>query len=55
VMSRNRFPLIVPCHRVVPAGGRLGGFSAPGGVATKLDLLRREGAAFVGAAGCAAK
>jgi methylated-DNA-[protein]-cysteine S-methyltransferase len=53
VMSRNRFPLIVPCHRVVPASGKLGGFSAPGGVATKLDLLKREKAVFAGVPGSA--
>jgi methylated-DNA-[protein]-cysteine S-methyltransferase len=34
----------VPCHRVTAAGGRLGGFSAPGGAATKLRLLAIEGA-----------
>jgi methylated-DNA-[protein]-cysteine S-methyltransferase len=34
----------VPCHRVVAAGGRLGGFSAAGGVTTKLRLLNIEGA-----------
>jgi len=43
VMSNNRFPLVVPCHRVVGSGGGLGGYSAPGGVATKLQLLEREG------------
>jgi methylated-DNA-[protein]-cysteine S-methyltransferase len=43
-MGRNPWPLIVPCHRVLAAGGRTGGFSAPGGVATKLRLLRIEGA-----------
>jgi methylated-DNA-[protein]-cysteine S-methyltransferase len=43
-MGRNPFPLIVPCHRVLAAGGRLGGFSAPGGVSTKLRLLDIEGA-----------
>ena len=42
-MGANPFPLIVPCHRVLSAGGRPGGFSAPGGVATKLDLLAVEG------------
>jgi len=31
VMSRNRFPLIVPCHRVIGGGGALGGYSAPTG------------------------
>ena len=41
-MARNRFPLIVPCHRVVAAGGRLGGFSAPGGPALKRRLLAIE-------------
>jgi methylated-DNA-[protein]-cysteine S-methyltransferase len=49
----NPWPLVVPCHRVLAAGGRLGGFSAPGGVATKERLLaiearhvRREGELF---------
>ena len=42
VMGNNRFPLVVPCHRVVAAGGRNGGFSAPGGVDTKLRLLALE-------------
>jgi methylated-DNA-[protein]-cysteine S-methyltransferase len=43
-MGQNPFPVIVPCHRVVAAGGRLGGFSATGGVTTKLRLLEIEGA-----------
>ena len=42
-MATNRFPLIVPCHRVVGSGGNLGGFSAPQGVELKRQLLRREG------------
>jgi methylated-DNA-[protein]-cysteine S-methyltransferase len=41
-LGRNRFPIVVPCHRVVAANGRLGGFSAPGGAATKLRLLEIE-------------
>jgi len=41
-LGRNPFPLIVPCHRVVAAGGKTGGFSARGGVATKLRLLEIE-------------
>jgi len=41
-MGRNPFPVVVPCHRVLAAGGRIGGFSAPGGIATKLRLLRAE-------------
>jgi methylated-DNA-[protein]-cysteine S-methyltransferase len=43
-MGRNPFPIIVPCHRVLAAGGKLGGFSAAGGVTTKLRLLQIEGA-----------
>ncbi len=41
-LGRNPFPPVVPCHRVVAAGGRAGGFSARGGVATKLKLLEME-------------
>jgi len=43
-MARNPVPIIVPCHRVWAAGGKLGGFSAPGGPATKARLLALEGA-----------
>ena len=43
-LSKNPIPLIVPCHRVSAANGRLGGFSAPGGPATKAKLLALEGA-----------
>ncbi|HUK33152.1 MAG TPA: methylated-DNA--[protein]-cysteine S-methyltransferase [Vicinamibacterales bacterium] len=43
-LGRNPFPLIVPCHRVTAAGGKTGGFSAPGGAVTKLNLLAIEGA-----------
>ena len=43
-LGRNPFALIVPCHRVLAAGGKIGGFSANGGVATKLKLLAIEGA-----------
>ena len=53
VLGHNRWPLVVPCHRVLAAGGRLGGFSAPGGSETKRRLLvlemgmfRREGELF---------
>lgn len=41
--GRNSIPIIIPCHRVVGASG-LGGFSAPGGVETKVALLKHEGA-----------
>jgi methylated-DNA-[protein]-cysteine S-methyltransferase len=47
VMRRNRWPLIVPCHRVVAAGGQLGGFSAPNGLDMKRRLLSLEGSALV--------
>lgn len=43
-LGRNPFAIIVPCHRVVAAGGKLGGFSARGGVSTKLRLLAIEAA-----------
>jgi methylated-DNA-[protein]-cysteine S-methyltransferase len=41
-LGKNPFPIIVPCHRVLAAGGRTGGFSANGGVDTKLKLLSIE-------------
>jgi methylated-DNA-[protein]-cysteine S-methyltransferase len=43
-LGRNPIPLIVPCHRVLAAGGKFGGFSGFGGVATKMRLLAIEGA-----------
>jgi methylated-DNA-[protein]-cysteine S-methyltransferase len=43
-LGRNPFPIVVPCHRIVAAGGRTGGFSARGGVLTKVRLLEIEGA-----------
>jgi len=42
-MARNSIPLIIPCHRVLAAGGKIGGFSAPGGSATKARMLELEG------------
>jgi methylated-DNA-[protein]-cysteine S-methyltransferase len=42
VMAANRVPLVVPCHRVVAAGGGLGGYSAPQGLAMKRRLLAAE-------------
>ena len=41
----NPIPILIPCHRVMGAGGRLVGFSGKGGVETKVALLRHEGAA----------
>jgi methylated-DNA-[protein]-cysteine S-methyltransferase len=43
-LGQNPFPIVVPCHRVLAAGGKVGGFSANGGIATKLRLLSIEGA-----------
>jgi methylated-DNA-[protein]-cysteine S-methyltransferase len=43
-LGRNPFPIIVPCHRIVGAGGVMTGFSAPGGTKTKRNLLKIEGA-----------
>ncbi|HEY1475074.1 MAG TPA: methylated-DNA--[protein]-cysteine S-methyltransferase [Pseudolabrys sp.] len=43
-MGENPTPIIMPCHRVLAAGGKAGGFSASGGVVTKLRLLTIEGA-----------
>lgn len=44
VMRGNRFPLIVPCHRVIGSDGKLCGFTSPLGLAMKERLLEREGA-----------
>lgn len=41
-MAKNPVPLIIPCHRVLAAGGKVGGFSAPGGSAAKLRMLELE-------------
>jgi methylated-DNA-[protein]-cysteine S-methyltransferase len=45
-LGRNPFAIVVPCHRVIAAGGRSGGFSANGGVATKLRMLAIERASL---------
>jgi methylated-DNA-[protein]-cysteine S-methyltransferase len=42
-LGKNPIPLIVPCHRIITSSGKLGGFSASGGIAVKIDLLQREG------------
>jgi methylated-DNA-[protein]-cysteine S-methyltransferase len=42
-MGRNPVPIIVPCHRILAAGRRVGGFSAFGGAGTKQQLLALEG------------
>jgi methylated-DNA-[protein]-cysteine S-methyltransferase len=43
-LARNPTPIVVPCHRVVGANGKLTGFSAPGGLVTKRRMLELEGA-----------
>lgn len=50
-LGRNPFAPVVPCHRVLAAGGRSGGFSAEGGADTKLKMLEIEAARFGGAPG----
>jgi methylated-DNA-[protein]-cysteine S-methyltransferase len=50
-LGSNPFAPVVPCHRVLAAGGRSGGFSATGGVDTKLKMLEIERARFGGQAG----
>ena len=42
-LGQNPFPIIVPCHRVLAAGGKVGGFSAPGGSTAKIRMLELEG------------
>lgn len=42
VMSMNRFPIVIPCHRVLAAGGRLGGYTSPVGIPMKKILLEME-------------
>jgi methylated-DNA-[protein]-cysteine S-methyltransferase len=48
-LGQNPFPIVVPCHRVLAAGGKIGGFSAHGGTATKLRMLAIEGTPVQGA------
>ena len=47
-LGRNPFPIVVPCHRVLAAGGKIGGFSAQGGVEAKRRMLAIEGARLNG-------
>lgn len=42
-LGANPVPLVIPCHRILAAGGKIGGFSAPGGASTKKKMLRLEG------------
>jgi methylated-DNA-[protein]-cysteine S-methyltransferase len=47
-LGKNPFPIVIPCHRVVAANGKLGGFSARGGAETKRKLLAIEKAEAAG-------
>jgi methylated-DNA-[protein]-cysteine S-methyltransferase len=53
-MAKNPIPLIIPCHRVLAAGGKIGGFSAPGGTAAKTRMLGLEGVQLKALGGCQA-
>jgi len=46
-LGKNPVPLLVPCHRIVAAAGKMGGFSSPGGIQTKLQLLDSEGVCLI--------
>ena len=42
-LAKNPLPLIIPCHRIIRSDGKLGGFSAPGGITVKKKMLELEG------------
>lgn len=42
-LGANPLPIVIPCHRILAAGNKIGGFSAPGGSATKERMLAMEG------------
>lgn len=46
-LGSNPWPLLIPCHRIVAASGKMTGFSGPGGVGTKVKLLAIEGAQLI--------
>ena len=45
-IGKNPFPPKIPCHRVIKSDGKLGGYSAKGGIKTKKKLLKNEGFSF---------
>ena len=45
-IGKNPFPPKIPCHRVIRSDGKLGGYSAKGGIKTKKKLLKNEGYSF---------
>ena len=44
--GKNPFPITIPCHRVIKSDGTIGGFSGPGGIKSKKNLLKKEGISF---------
>jgi methylated-DNA-[protein]-cysteine S-methyltransferase len=54
-MASNPVPIIIPCHRVIAANGRLTGYSAPGGLELKKIILQMEGVEFKGELVCQGK
>ena len=44
-LAKNPLPLIIPCHRIIRSDGKMGGFSAPGGITLKKKMLELEGKA----------
>ena len=42
-IAKNPYPPQIPCHRVIRSNGSLGGYSGPGGIRTKIKLLKKEG------------
>lgn len=43
-LGANPFAPIIPCHRVIRSDGKMGGYSGPGGIKTKVQMLTKEGA-----------
>ena len=54
-MAANPVPIIIPCHRVIAANGRLTGYTAPGGLKIKKNILQMEGVEFKGELVCQEK
>ena len=46
-LGANPWPLLIPCHRIIGANGKMTGFSGPGGIATKIRLLTLEGTQLI--------
>ena len=48
IMAGNKYPVEYPCYKVVASSGELTGYSTPGDIAKKQELLRRDGVEFIG-------